>query len=181
MNDYASIVAKKYAQAFLNIVGDGFSRDDFKKICVLEHFLKEHRAQLFFLRSTVVDEQVKHAFLMRLLAPFGSRSLLDQLSMVLARHRRLFLLPQVVGYICQLYAQQQGIEHFCIASSHALSPQECRDIVQFLACSTHDSIVYDYALDPRLIAGIRVYSDTVLWEYSVNKQLTQIARSGAGK
>jgi F0F1-type ATP synthase delta subunit len=180
MNDYAAIVAKKYAQAFLNIVGADFSADDFKKICVLESFLKRHRAELFFLRSTAVDEQTKLVFLDRLLAPFGTHTKLEQLAAVLARHHRLFLLSMVVGYICSLYAQQHGIEHFIIASSHELSSQECVDIVQFLKGATQHAVVYEYTQDPCLIAGIRVHSDTLLWEYSVNKQLIQIAHSGAG-
>ncbi len=180
MNDYAVIVAKKYAQAFLNIAGDSFGVDDFKKVCALATFLKQHRAHLFFLRSPAGEERTINAFLERLLAPFGPQTPITKLVMVLARHRRLFLLSLVVQRLCQLYAQQHHITHFYMESSHELSDKERAELAAFLVRSTHDMIVYDYARDPRLIAGIRLRSDILLWEYSVNAQLKQITKARIG-
>ncbi len=178
MSEYASIVAKKYAQAFLNIAGDAFTRDDFKKACVLELFLRQHRAELFFLRSPVENDQVKEIFLEHLMAPFGARVQLMLLVRVLMRQHRLFLLPAVARFLCQLYAERHAISYFFIESSHELTADDCVVLVDFLARMTHETIFYEYVKEPRLIAGIRLHSDRLLWEYSIHKQLKLITSSG---
>lgn len=178
MSDYASVVAKKYAQAFLNIAGDAFTLDDFKKVCLLERFLRQHRAELFFLRSPIKNDQAKEVFLERLMAPFGDRAQLMLLVQLLMRHRRLFLLPTVARFLCQLYAERHAIAYFSIESSHELTADDCAILVDFLARMTHETILYEYVKEPRLIAGIRLHSDRLLWEYSIHKQLKLITSSG---
>ena len=36
--------------------------------------------------------------------------------------------------------------------------------------------LYAYSIDTDLIAGVRIQSDTLLWEYSIDKQLRKLAR-----
>lgn len=178
MSEYASVVAKKYAQAFLNIAGDSFTRDDFKKVCVLERFLRQHRAELFFLRSPIKNDHAKENFLEHLMTPFSARAQLLLLVQVLMQHRRLFLLPTVARFLCQLYAERHAIAYFFIESSHELSADDCAVLEDFLARMTHETILYEYVKEPRLIAGIRLRSDRLLWEYSIHKQLKLITSSG---
>jgi len=48
--------------------------------------------------------------------------------------------------------------------------QNLETIKKFLAHKTEKKIISDYKIDKSIVAGIRLQSSTLLWEYSVYKQ-----------
>ena len=75
---------------------------------------------------------------------------------------------------CALPISRNKIARVKISSSHDITQQDLDAIERFLVNQTGLSIIYTYAIDKKLIAGIRLQSNTLLWECSINKQLTQI-------
>ena len=80
-------------------------------------------------------------------------------------------------HIEQLNDYSQKIEHIMITRIHMhllLSMNDKEQIEQFLVRATGHTNIYKYKVDNALIAGVRLQSETLLWEHSIAKQLRQL-------
>lgn len=166
-----SVIAKKYANAFLNVFIDQLSSQTMQQVCLLGDFLVRNHLLLSFLQWPVLSGEVKIKALQDLVHQFSLGKPFERLIILLADQKRLYLIADVLKHICSLHAERRNILHFTIESSHDLTTDECLVIAQFLANITGASIIYDYKVDKNLIAGIRLQSNTHLWQYSIRTQL----------
>ncbi len=171
MTQQRSLIAKRYAQAFLNVFIDSIALDDFHNICAAEQFLMQHKQALFLLKLPFINPAKKKEILNELCQKFRLIDKFKELVELLVHDKRSFLLPDVLYYVSKLYQQRKGIMSFTIISSHRLGTDKLNSMQRFLAQESGCDIIYNYRVDKKLIAGIRLYSDTLLWEYSINKQL----------
>lgn len=171
MNSKVTIVAKKYAQAFANIFLDTLSLQDYDNMQMAAANI--NKQVLFFLRLPVLDSSVKKNALNTLSKRFKLPSSVQRLLHVLLHDNRLFLICDVLRYICSLYRQYKHISEFAIISSHPLTKDKIEVIKHFLVQMTRQNIMYTYKIDKELIAGIRLQSDTFLWEYSIRQRLNE--------
>jgi F0F1-type ATP synthase delta subunit len=56
MNSEYSVVARKYAAAFINVAGDTIDRQEFDRINVLKRFLMQNRQIMFFLNLPIMSK-----------------------------------------------------------------------------------------------------------------------------
>ncbi len=164
------LVAKKYAQAFLNVYADELSLDDFKRICVAAGMLRDKRIA-FFLRLSAIDAETKRAALYEFLQTTQIHPLCKKLVDLLLEDNRSFLIHPVLVYLCVFYKKRKGVAQFTIASSHPLKQEELEILQQFLVKLIGCYIIYSSKIDKKLIAGIRLQSNEFLWEHSIRKQL----------
>lgn len=174
MNYPQAIIAQRYAQAYINLYGNALSYRDFLVIRDTEIFFKKNRQLLFFLNWSAIKIEEKKEALRKAMEYCAVHHSINNLIDLLALHKRLFLIIPVLTGICALYQKKHKITQVMITSSHAMTDQELKSVQQFLANKTGLSIIYDYKVDPKLIAGIRLQGDTFLWEHSIKKQLESI-------
>jgi len=167
-------IARKYAQAFLNVSGDCISLDDYKRLYKVQEFFQQHHTQLFFLSLPMISRDDKVAYLKRVFDCFGVSVDMTQLVTLLVYHKRAHSMGMIVRFICRLYKKEHNIARFQIQASHALRKDELEVIIDFLARTTRKTIVYDYMINKKLIAGIRLQSDTAMWEHSIARQLERV-------
>lgn len=175
MNANELLVSNKYARAYLNVFFDDLTEKDILAIQKTYEYLEEDKQVIFFLRFPVVGPEVKLQALTIIAQQEKLPKSMLTLMKLLLKHKQLELLQEVLASIVRQYREQKGIMTFLISSSPALTTQELHSLVEFLARVTGRSIIYDYTVDPHLIAGIRLQSTTLLWEQSVRKQLHAIA------
>jgi F-type H+-transporting ATPase subunit delta len=170
-------IAKKYAQAFLNVFEQTISPADFDQLCLLGQFLNAHKRALFFLGLPHIplDEKVRTvtAMINRYKLPVS----LSKLFTLLIEDGRSLLMGEVMNQVCEEYRIRNNIQTFAITSSHTLKQEELADIKSLLEHATKTKVVYSYKLDKKLVAGLRLQSATSLWEYSIEKQLRNFARA----
>jgi F-type H+-transporting ATPase subunit delta len=167
-------LAAKYATAFLNVFNDKLSSEDFAKIYAASDFFGRHHNLLFFLTWPSISQDVKIKALYQAFHFFKLDGPYTKLIDMLAHDKRADLIDLVLSEICTQYKKRHGILNFVISSSHQLNEQEIQVLQNFLARSTRRDIIYDYSIDKNLIAGVRMQSDTLLWEHSIRKHLDQI-------
>lgn len=167
------IIARKYAQAFLNIFKEEISFEDFNAIENLETFFRMHKKAIFFLSipNITSEEKVKH--LDELLKNFNL-DILKPLVRLLIDQKRIFLIDDVLAQIIILYKILKNIMLFNIMTPHQLDKSDIQIIKKFLADKTGKIITSKVLLDKKLIAGLRLQSDTLLWEYSIHKQCERL-------
>ncbi len=166
-----AFIARKYACAFINVFVDTLTMHDHDGIEAAEQFLRLHKRVLFFLTLPGLERAVKERALEIFADRFELSPSVRTLFSLLMKHNRLFLIPDILCYIIELFKEHKGIISFAINSSHELSSDNIAIIERFLAHLTGKAIIYTYAVNNELIAGIRVQSTTMLWEYSIRKHL----------
>lgn len=174
MIGFESDIAKKYAQAFLNVFGPQLSREDFDNVCAAALFFKQNQELLFFLSWPIIEKNTKIKALNQALEAFKLHAPFNKLIDLLASQKRTYLIMLVLDKLCILFKERNNIMTFTISSSHQLDTRELEILKRFLANLTGQDIIYDYMVDKDLIAGIRMRSDTLLWEYSISKQLARM-------
>lgn len=175
MRQAQRMVAKKYAQAFCNVFATTLSDDDFLTLCKAAQFFEDNKELLFFLGWHSIGQAEKIKALHNVFEHFGlSGKPYHALIALLAADKRTYLIQDVLSSICKLYQRHKNIGIFTITSSHELSSEALKTLEEYLAKHTGQVIMYSYSIDKNLIAGIRMQSDTALYEYSIRKQLEQI-------
>jgi len=178
MNGVSSTVAKKYATAFLNLFIDEFSCEDIHRVCQAGKTFKRNHTLLFFLGCPMIAADVKKQALDEMLEIYSlGRPSFEKLVTLLIQDNRTYIVGHVLSEICSIYAKRKKLAYVSITSAHELTQQDLAIVERFLANLTEVSIIYDYKIDKSLIAGIRVQSDTFLWQYSVSNRLEQIELS----
>jgi len=164
------IIARKYAKAFLNLYEDQISIKHLNNIRKLEQFFYSHKKIIYFLSIPNILATTKEKLLSELFQKFNLEALLQPLINLLSNNKRLFLINDILKHIKLLYKEYNNIMRFAIISSHEMIPQDIEIIEKFLAYKANKTVISTYKIDKELIAGIRLQSSTLLWEYSIHKQ-----------
>lgn len=169
-----SLLAHKYARAFLNVYGEQLLDKDITALAALSSFLASHHEIMFYLETSIISSAKKNALLDELLKDISVKQSMQMLVGMLLKKMRTRILPHILHDIVTMYYRTKGTLLFTITSSHTLDQQQLAKISNFLAHQTNATISYRYSIDKKLIAGIRAQNETLLWEYSIRKQLKNI-------
>lgn len=172
-----SVLARKYAAAFLEVYGNSMTPDDYHALQTFKHAWDTHPDWLRALTVPTLTHEKKIVLCTQMLAAYQVMPNCIKLVTLLANDKRESLLSKVIDILCSLYLQKAGIVECTLSSSHPLDEHERTIIQQFIAHQVGYRIMYNYNVDPDLIAGIKITSDTFMWEYSVARQLREIELS----
>lgn len=171
-----TLIAKRYAQAFLNLSINDLTDADFINVQHAIVFFSQNRPLLALLKVPHIKSEEKIAALQQvLIANHKLPEVFITLIALLVRDKRAALVLETLEQLKKLYRDHQNIEFYKISSSHALDDTELTTLQNFLAQKTGHTIFYTYTIDPSLIAGIRMQSNERLWEYSIKKQLASLS------
>ncbi|MBV8660665.1 MAG: ATP synthase F1 subunit delta [Candidatus Dependentiae bacterium] len=169
-----SELAKKYAQAYLNVFGEQHTFQDFCSMWRASQFLSEHHSLLFYLSLSMIHEVDKKRFIDLFFEKFHLFDSLKQLFYLLLKNKHIFLATDILRDIYALYKIKNKISDLQVTSSSDLSEEQIEEIKDFFTKLSGQHVVIRYSVDPGLIAGLRLQSDTLLWEYSIAQQLRKL-------
>ena len=166
-----SLLARRYAQAYLNIFGQKYTHEHSMLIAPLMYYMRTHKEALFYLKLSCIKSSVKKNILSKMFAAYGLKDDFDTLLDVLIKHKRLFMLSEVLYCIAQLYKKRNNIIEWTVKSASLMQPEDLEIVYHFLEKKTGMHAEYTYKTDPTLLAGIRLQSNTYLWQHSIRRQL----------
>jgi ATP synthase F1 delta subunit len=175
--DYRSadtLVAKKYAKAFLSAFPHSFAFADLGKIENAQKFLQTHKRTLFFLQLPQFTPEIRLSMVEDLIGYFSLPMQFSKIFLLLIQSNRSFYIPDVLYFTAQLYKERMGILDFSVASAHKLDEKDSMAVKRFLAKITGKTIMCTYTINKSLIAGMRLQSVEYMWEYSVRKQIERL-------
>jgi F-type H+-transporting ATPase subunit delta len=172
-----SKLSKKYAQAFLNVFFDQITSDCIVKLERVEDFLKKNRFFFIYLKVPSISIDKKREVLNKFINFFALCAPVKKLTFLLLEQGRIDFLDDIIEKIIKLYRVRKDIQFFRIYVSHSLSEQEKERIIRFVKSLASKDVISKFIIDPKLITGIRIQSDSFLWERSVSKQLREVKRS----
>jgi F-type H+-transporting ATPase subunit delta len=176
MDVKSTVLSRKYADAFLNLYMDSVTDEMITQLEELSAYLKSHKSSLVFfgLHHIAVEEKLR---LFETIVEHTKPSIFTRnLFRLLIRHNRVVLCPHIIDMICTLYRKRKNIMMFDVQTSHSLGTRDIECIRTFLNKKTNKRTVCTQRINQKLIAGIRLQSETLLWEYSINKQLKTLAQ-----
>jgi ATP synthase F1 delta subunit len=168
------LVAKKYAQAFIRVSGNGLSFSDITNMEKARLFLSHRRRILFFLQLNQFSDKEKEGIITDFMGYFSLPESLSSLISLLIQHNRSSFIPTVFFFIVELYRQKHKIVHFVVKSYPALAENKKQPIKDFLAHSLNESVTCSFETDKNLIAGVAARSVDYMWEHSVRRQLKSL-------
>ncbi|BDC34170.1 hypothetical protein Noda2021_01280 [Candidatus Dependentiae bacterium Noda2021] len=175
MIDITTTLARRYAQAYYNINSEDLTLAICNNLQRAEHFLRNNRSLVAWLKVPVIPDAVKIASLQSLLIQkFEIAQSISSLITLLVEHKRSYLIGLVLKEIHDIFQERSGIHLFVVSSSHELSADGVSAIEQFLQRKRPGAVLAGHHIDKNLIAGIRMQSNSELWEYSVRKDLRAI-------
>lgn len=172
-----SIIAKKYATAFLNLHDDFLQEEHIRQLKAIEQFLKKNKNFYISLGIPTISRETKKIALQRVIGEFHLGRLTLQLMLTLLDHGRIEILDRVLYFIDIGYRRRKNIESYTIISSHALNESQKKDIEQFITTYSSATIRCKFVVDSSLIVGIRIESNTFLWERSMRRKLRRMSQS----
>lgn len=177
MNRVKTLLARRYAQAFLRVFSDHITTEDLASLKQASAFLKERPHGMFLMELSLVPEKVKHRLLDDFYQKFNLPEGCKKLCFLLIKSQRVSLLSDIFNYIITFKEKELRITHFEVSSSCALSKQQKEHLMHFLDKRVQGAIDCTFRVDTALIAGIRLQSASLLWEKSVKKRLRALEES----
>lgn len=176
MDIRATILARKYAQAFLNVYIDQITPQSYSNLLDFRAYLHDHRDALIYFSFPHIALEEKLTLFDELGEKIKPSEPVKKLFETLIRHDRIMLAPDILIKICDLYRERKNILLFSIESSYELDIESIATIEQFLMHKTGKNIESKSHVNHDLIAGLRLQSNTLSWEYSVRKQMQELAK-----
>jgi len=170
-------LARRYAQAFLNVFGKKLSASDQENLCAGATFFEEHRKAIFLMQLGFLEEEIKLEALTKIGNKMGLPAIFENLMKLLVEHKRAFLLEEVFKQLCSIFKEQLGTMQFTVKSAGELTDEQKKEVVAFLAKETGKNIFCIYKQDPSLIAGIHLQNEHFLWENSIRGRLSRVQGS----
>lgn len=167
-------LAKRYATAYVNLFYAQLDVPIVERAEQAADFLMDNPSALLVLKLSTIPAHDQRACLEQLLIHYKLPDTLLRLVDLLIEQNRLALFPHILYQMSQLYKQRQGIMEYTIKSVHKLDTQALALIRGFLEKLSGKRIIATEKIDKSLIAGIRLQSDTTLWEYSIQQQLREL-------
>jgi F0F1-type ATP synthase delta subunit len=170
-------LARRYAQAYLEGFYHVLVPEDVSAFERAHTFFKEHQPACFLMDLTLLAASAKEKALMHFIERFKLPGSCYELMSLIITHHRASLLGMVFHQLAHLYQQRAGIMSFIVQSSVVLEAQERLTIENFLKEQLHAQIECTYELKQELIAGVRIFNEQYLWEYSAQAQLRALYTS----
>lgn len=169
-----SLLAKKYAKAYLNVFSEDIAVEDIKAVEKFALFLKKSRSAMFLICSVNILHEQKVKVLSKLFEHFNVDRILQKLIVVMLKRNDLCLLPQVLQDVYCLYKDQHDIIDLNIISAELLDEEEEKFFQNFFAKLSGKQLLVSTQIDSSLLAGVRLQSNTFLWDYSVASRLRSL-------
>jgi F0F1-type ATP synthase delta subunit len=163
----------KYAKAAYSQLHNKLDEAQFEHLLSLANELENQRS-LIVLSQMLSKDGERSLVVEEFFSKAGYGTVLSPLIGLLTIDRRLVLLSFVLKVIYALYLEDKGIMRFVIESPVELTEQERARCLLFLQKQTGKEIRYTLKSNPDLIAGVKMYSDTLGYEHSIQQKLYQL-------
>lgn len=176
MNNQERLLSRRYAKAFFNVYEEQIDFDDFYALERAEKFFVERKEINFFMKISSLSSKAKQDALVSISQQIGLKSIFLKLLFLLIEKKRSSFFPEIFKQLRLELKRRKSITEWMITSSIVLSDLQKDTLEVFLKKTVGMHTVCTYKQNQALIAGVRIQSDTLLWEDSLQQRLQRITR-----
>lgn len=174
MNIAQKVLARRYAIAYVNTFDQQLDKDNIAFIKQAIPFFKRHAKALYFLTLPNITVEHKVAAMTKIIHKLHLPTSLNQLLEVLIGHKRTSLWCVILDVTVSYYYEKHNIVDVVVESFPELCDSDKQLVEQSCASLIKQDMLYSYQLCPELIAGLRMTTDNLMWEYSIAKKLRMV-------
>lgn len=172
MLEQLDLLAHKYACAYSRLYNHELDDVYISNLLALGHFLKKNSLFCVYLELPTISDDLKKQALSKMTNYFHLSQAMHHLCAILLQHKRIDLLGQIVKKIIKYYYNQRQQEVFTVTTSHLIKLVEQEQVLLFIqGMMPGKKITINFGVNASLICGIKIKSDTLLWERSIAKKL----------
>lgn len=164
-------VAQKYAKAFFNLYGDAFDRESAEKVFKLSRYLRDNRSIFAYFNIPSISREKKKSVLVSICEKIGVPKEVTFLIDPLFHQRRIELFSVILCLFVLQFRKHHNILKCTIFTSREISDKEKNTIKEAFGSLTKAQLIAEFSVDKSLIEGIRIQSNTMLWESSIAQKL----------
>lgn len=172
-----SLVAKKYAQAYLHSFENNLDLAEVQNFKTAIKFFRYHNDFLSIVSILATKKDGACLLLEEIKTHFNLPDSIRKLIQILVKHRKLDIFDKVLQDIYCSYMLKNNILEVTIATAQELEEDQKIRFEEFFKKLSGKKIVSSTIVDESLIAGIRMQSDIFLWEYSIKSRIAKISRN----
>jgi len=124
-----------------------------------------------FLKSPAIKAEAKAETLDAILAKTTTNPLIANLLRLVARNKRLFVLPQIIDAFKAMAAAERGEVTAEVTSAAPLTDAQAKSLSQTLAEKVGKAVTLNQHVDPSLIGGLQVKVGSQLIDSSLKTKL----------
>ena len=168
-------LVKRYADGLARALGDDheFASVGAEIRAFLELFLSREDLR-HALVSPFVNARRKAAILDEVLPLAGMGPKASRFLALLLRHKRMGLLPAIVEALPEAWSEKHGVVTFEVASAAALAEDQIVRLTRTLEASEQKPVRLVFKADPGLLGGLTVRKGHIVYDASVEGELTAL-------
>lgn len=168
-------VALRYARALYDLAEEaGETEKVDADLAALEKALSESAELARFVASPLHDAATQEAGIEAVLSALDAGDLVRRFVRVLARNRRLSLLPQMIAGWRRILSEARGEVTARVISAARLTAAQQKKIAQALAESLSGKVHIENEVDPSLIGGLVVKVGSRMIDTSIRTRLNTL-------
>jgi len=137
---------------------------------------REHRELRDVLFSPSVPLIAKRNIVESLARKMGLTEILVNFLFVILEHSRLHLLDELVGAYQEVLDEQAGIARVGVCSSHALGPEEQKQLRQTMLALMGREVRLSYEVDETLMGGVRLQIGSTVYDGTIRTRLEELRK-----
>ena len=165
---------KHYAQAYFALGKEKNKVDVFNKDMDFLFQIFQKNAQIQkFLASPMIAKQDKDNLLDKQFKPYLDIASLGMLQ-VLIKKKAIAYFDEIKAAFDHLYHENQGILEGRLYTPFELSDATIKKLEKIFSDKYQKKVVFKIFIDKKVLAGMRIYIDDTLYDYSVDSKLNQV-------
>lgn len=168
-------IAGRYAQAVFDIVKEEGGLDDLaRQTDELQNALDDSSDLRDLIASPLYSRDQQGNAIAALAAKMGLSATLANTLQLMARNRRLFVLPQLIGRLRDLIAVERGEVTADVTSAIALTDEQQQRLTKTLAEKSGKKVKLNTRVDDGLIGGMIVKLGSQMIDSSIRSKLASL-------
>ncbi len=170
-----SVVANRYAGSLFEVALESNSLDAVEAdLAAFDDLLRESEDLMRLVRSPVFSADDQTRAIEIILAKAGIGGLVANLLRLMARNRRLFAAPQMLGRFRALLAAHRGEESADVTVARPLTDAQAADLKQALDAIAGKRVTVNATVDPSILGGMIVKIGSRQIDTSIRTKLSSL-------
>ena len=157
--------------AFLNVNPELITREQFWLVRAAHQAIQDMRYPLFLLSLGEATQNQQHKMITQLVEKLNLDAAYERLIALLIKKHDIMLLSQLLQVAQWILQERTDSLFFEVESVGSLDKEQQRTIEAFLGALSSRHILAEYRQNGSLVAGLRALNYTLLWEYSVARNM----------
>jgi F-type H+-transporting ATPase subunit delta len=171
----ATGLAGRYASALFELADEAKALDEVADdLRTLRTMLDESDDLVRLVRSPVIPREEQSRAMAAVLEKAGLSDLTKRFVAVVARNRRLFVLPAMIAAYLAIIAERRGEVTAQVTAAKDLSEQQLTALGDALKAALGSNVAIDVKVDPGLLGGLVVRVGSRMVDNSLRTKLTQL-------